>query len=367
MSQARSASSIELEIQALLLHYGQPDLAADALLKKYENEKLTLTEFEALANFFLQSGFAATLTDFILKKLDQPQNVPWGHFVETLFQSTVAIEPEIKQAMIEGAESQRQLSHLSRSHQLDHFEEEIPRQRLLRRQSFKEHFHKLHEEYFQQLDVLRSQQLHQDEEKLLHKMMALFPNDLRVEKSVKDLRERRAMDFISKQVPKEQREPAVYYHEPRDPQVQLMLDQIENIMMELLSKEDEGSFSLAVDFAVSQLMWDNEDGAIHMLDQVLERLQKNTIQNTVSTDWLRAEILLRGRKFVSLLDHLTWLETAYSNDPETVFSVQYLRAQALWGLNQKFTAIEIIEGLLQARPDYRTAHALLDAWKEDLV
>lgn len=366
MSQARSASSLELEIQALLIHYGQPDLAADALLKKYENEKLSLAEFESLAAFFLKSGFSATLTDFILKKLDSPQSVPWGHFVEALFQSSVAIEPEIKQALIEGSESQRQLSHLARSHQLDHFEEEIVRQRELRRKALKDQQQKIYDDYFQQLDVLKSQQLHQDEEKLLQKMAQLFPRDGGVEKAWRDLRERRAMDFISKQVPKDQRVPPVYYHEPRDPQVQLMLDQIEQVMGDLLAQESEDSFWLAVDFAVSQLMWDNEEGAIHLLDQVLERLQKSTLQNTVPTDWLRAEILLRGRKFVSLLDHLTWLETAYANDPETVFSVQYLRAQALWGLNQKFTAIEIIEGLLQARPDYRTAHALLDAWKEDL-
>lgn len=364
MSQARSASSLELEIQALLIHYGQPDLAADALLKKYETEKLSLAEFEALAAFFLKSGFSATLTDFILKKLDSPQNIPWGHFVEALFQASAAVEPEIKQALIEGAESQRQLSHLARSHQLDHFEEEIVRQRELRRKAYFDRQQKVYNDFFEQLDVLKSQQLHQDEEKLLQKMGQLFPNDLRVKESLRDLRERRAMDFISKQVPKDQRVPPIYYHEPRDPQVQLMLDQIEQVMSDLLKHED--SFGLAVDFAVSQLMWDNEEGAIHLLDQVLERLQKNTVQNTVSTDWLRAEILLRGRKFVSLLDHLTWLETAYANDPETVFSVQYLRAQALWGLNQKFTAIEIIEGLLQARPDYRTAHALLDAWKEDL-
>jgi hypothetical protein len=145
-----------------------------------------------------------------------------------------------------------------------------------------------------------------------------------------------------------------------------MLDQIEVAMRDLLKDPSEEAVALAVDFAVSQLMWDNEDGAIHLLDQVLERLKKNHSKETVPTDWLRAEILLRGRKFVSLLDHLTWLETAYADDPETVFSVQYLRAQALWGLNQKFVAIEIIEGLLQARPDYRTAHALLDQWKEEL-
>jgi hypothetical protein len=367
LSQLRSASSLELEIQALLIHYGQPDLAADALLKKYENEKLSAAEFEALATFFLKAGFAATLTDFILRKLDQPQSIPWGHFVEALFQSSAAIEPEIKQALIEGAESQRQLSHLARSRHLDHYEEEVPRQRLLRRQNFKEQYEKLSEDYFHQLEVLRSQQLYQDEEKLLQKMRQFFPQDSRLDKAVRELRERRALDFMSKQAPKDQRELPVFYHEPRDPEIQQMLDEVERGMNEILAEENENTFSLAVDFAVAQLMWENEESAIRLLDQVLARLQKSTSSNVVSTDWLRAEILLRGRKFVSLLDHLTWLESTYGNDPETVFSVQYLRAQALWGLNQKFTAIESIEGLLQARPDYRTAHALLDAWKEDLA
>lgn len=367
MSLVRSAASLESEIQALLVHHGQADLAADALLKKYENEKLTLPEFETFATFFLKAGFSASLINFILKKLDQPQSIPWGHFAEALFQAVVAIEPEIKQALIEGAESQNQLTHLARSHQLDHFEEELIKQRDVRRKSFTDKYQAIREEFFQQLDVLKSQQLYQDEEKLLQKMKTLFPGDAKVDRATKDLRERRAADFISKQTPKEQRVPPVYYHEPKDPETQIMLDQIEVAMRDLLKDPAEESISLAVDFAVSQLMWDNEDGAIHLLDQVLERLKKNHSKESVPTDWLRAEILLRGRKFVALLDHLTWLETAYANDPETVFSVQYLRAQALWGLNQKFTAIEIIEGLLQARPDYRTAHALLDQWKEELA
>jgi hypothetical protein len=357
---------LELEIQALLAHHQQADLAADALLKKYENEKLSPAEFETLAAFFLKAGFSASLIHFILKKLEQPQSIPWGHFAEALFQAVVAIEPEIKQALIEGAESQNQLTHLARSHQLDHFEEELTHQRELRRKSFKEKHLALQDELFHQLDVLKSQQLYHDEEKLLERMTILFPNETRVQKAIRDLRERRAADFISKQTPKEQRIPPVYYHEPKDPETQAMLDQIEASMRLLLKDSSEESLALAVDFAVSQLMWDNEDGAIHLLDQVLERLKQNHSRESVPTDWLRAEILLRGRKFVSLLDHLTWLETVYAADPETVFSVQYLRAQALWGLNQKFTAIEIIEGLLQARPDYRAAHALLDQWKEEM-
>lgn len=355
MSQLRSASTIEIEIQALLSHFGQSDLAADALLKKYSNEKLNLAAFEALATFLLHCGFYATLTDFVVQKLSSSQQViPWGHFAEALFLSSAAVDADIKTAVVEGAEEQLLLSHLSRTHNLDHFEEELVRQRQLRRQSFIEKQDLVKKDLLNQLEVMRSQGLFQDEERVLEKLSKLFPDDPEIIQNAKTLKEKLALDFITKKPPQPRHKPLIFFHEPKDPKSVEILTNIEKAMDTVLKNNPQ----LASDFAVAQLQWDNEDAAFRLT-------QKS--DSTRELDWLKAEILLQARLFVQLLDHLTWLETAYADDPETVFSIQYLRAQALWGLNQKDTAIEILEGLIQTRPEYRAAHSLLDEWKEDLL
>lgn len=347
---------MELEIQSLLRHFGQADLAADALIKKYENEKLNLAEFEALSTFLLHAGFCATLTDLIVRKLDDKSIIPWGHFAEALCLSSDQIETEIKAAMVEGAEESHLLSHLARSHSLDHFEEELVRQRSLRLESFVEKNKLQKQELFQQLDLLRSQNLHQEEEKLLSRMTKLFPHDPAIPEAQRALKQKAALEYVAKKTPVSNHKPVIYYHEKRNPEDQLILDQIEEAMQREIN--NSANPDQAQDFAIAHFIFENWEATRRLL---------STTEPFLSADWLKAEALLESRHFVDLLNHLNWIEMAYSEDAEITFAVLYMKAQALWGLEQKFIAIEIMESLVQVRPQYRAAHALLDEWKERAI
>lgn len=358
MSHLRSSNTLELEIQTLLKHHIELDLTADALIKKYEHEKLSLAEFETIATFLLHCGFCATLTDMIVRKLGDQSKIPWGHFVEALFLSSALIEPEVKKAMIEGAEEDRALSQLARSRHLDHFEEEVSRQRDLRRKAFSERYSLRRQDLLQELEVMRSQGLHVEEDKLIERMSRLFPGDNEILKLRTALKERLALDFIAKR-PRPKHQVFIPIHEPKDAETQATLDQIEKSMIEVLEKDPSLKSWLPNDFALAMILWENFEAALRLLDLNQE--------NHFETDWLRAEALLGGHRFAELLNHLTFLETAYAEDPDNIYAVHYLRAQALWGLNQRMTAIEILEGMLVARPQYRSASALLDQWKDDFL
>jgi tetratricopeptide (TPR) repeat protein len=81
-------------------------------------------------------------------------------------------------------------------------------------------------------------------------------------------------------------------------------------------------------------------------------------------DWLRAELLVHARRFVEGLEHLKHLEVRYVDDPETSFAVSYLKAQCLQELGQKDAALEILKSIVRVRPNYRSAHALIQEWTE---
>lgn len=358
MSQLRSPSSLELEIQILLRHYGGLDMAADALIKKYENENLSLAEFETIANFLLSCGFCATLSDLIARKLDDKSKIPWGHFTEALFTASAAIDPTIKQALLDGAQEEHALSHLARSHHLDHFDENLHLQRDIRRKSFKEHSHLQKQELLQDLNVLKSQGLFAEEEKVLESLSKLFPGDPEIKTLRAALNERLALDFVAKR-PRPRHQVFVPHYEPMDRQALALLKQIEVSMVATLKQEPELKSWLANDFALAMLLWENFEASLRILDLCPA--------GDTTTDWLRAEVLLQARRFAEVLHHVTYLENAYAEDPDTIYAIQYLRAQALWGLNQRMTAIEILEGLVQVRPQYRSASALLDEWKEDFL
>lgn len=356
MSKHRSSTSIELEIQVLLKHYGEADLAADALIKKYEKQKLSLSEFETISSFLLHARFYGTLTHFILRKLDDPSKIPWGHFLEALSRTVPAIDTNLQQALIEGAEEDRALTHLARSHALDRENPELPRQRTLRRSAFQERHRMKRQEILQELEVLKSQGLYSDEEKALTKLSQLFPEDTEVLTLKTALRERLALDIIAKR-PSSQATTYIPAREEKDPETTAILKKIENSMHNFLDQEKKDKESMARNFAIAHMLWENEDAAVSFLDRIQNQ--------TPADDWLRAELLLRGRRFLELLDLLVNLQQKYATDPEVVFSSNYLKAQALWGLNQRSQAIEILEGLMQARPQYRSAHALLDEWREE--
>ena len=353
MFQAQPASALEAEIQALLSHFRSADLAADALMKKYEEQKLSLTEFECLATFFLYCGFYASLTDFIVKKLKDGSRIPWGHFLEALFLSSKCIPAEISEALFQGAHEDKGLPHLSKSLFLDESRPELIQERLAYRKSLIHRANQRREDLIREVEILRSQRLHQEEEKVIETLLCIYPEDPELLLLKSDLRKRLADEFFSRRPKNAETKIAIPLFESWTPEEESELKKIESSMTGALAENP----SLAYDFALAQLVWENHDAALRFLEMASDSPEK---------DWLKAEALFRGRRFVELLEELVQLEHKYTHDTETIFAVSYLRAQALWGLQQKYQAIEILEGLVETRPGYRAAMTLLKDWKEDL-
>ncbi len=355
LAQARSAATIEIEIQNLLNHHQSPELVADHLIKKYESKKLKIDEFEAIATFLMHGGFHASLVDLVSRKLEDGSLIPWGHFAEALFLSAQKDIPlKVKDAIFQGAEETLALPRLARTYFMDDFRPELEIQRGLRKRELTEKAKRRRQELLEQLAVMRSQNLFQEEDKLIQTLMRIHPGDMEIYQLRVDLRERMAQDYINKRSSRPRKEIFFPVFEPIDDETMKLLNAIEESMIEALV----GAQFLAPDFAIAHMIWDNHEAALRLIDQAPESAVK---------DWTKAEILLRSRRFLELLDELVVLEAKYESDPETVFAAHYLRAQALWGLEQKKLAIEILEGMVEARPHYRAAHSLLTEWKEDFL
>lgn len=67
-----------------------------------------------------------------------------------------------------------------------------------------------------------------------------------------------------------------------------------------------------------------------------------------STDWLRCELMLESKRHIEALEALNRMEIKYIADPESTFAVSYLRAQALFGLGQHGSALEIMQSIVGA-------------------
>lgn len=347
MSSKELSHQIEIEISQQLSMGLNFEQVAATLVEKYKNKRLTLLEFETLANFFLASGQVVVFNDFVGRKLKASQPIPWGHFCESLFLSSSMIGPRLKQALIDASESQVSLNHLARSQKLDHFDDLLPQQREKRRLAFLELYEVRKKDFLQELEILHAQQLYKEEAELIDKLLRMYPGDPEILKRGQKAKEKQALDILQSRPPQSQKPPLIPQYEIRSQEELSILKAIVESMKEALKTHPQ----MKLDFSMAHFMWEDYENTLELLPQEEPVL------------WLKAEALLRARKFVELLDLMSQVGGKMQEDPDVAYSVLYYNAQAYWGMNQKQKALDMMEALVHSKPDYRSAEAILAEWK----
>lgn len=347
---------LELEIQSLLILHGSAATAASTLIKKYESQSLTLHQIELISIFCLHAGLPAMLLELITKQIAIGSEIPWGHVAEALALSLDKLPTSLSDAVLEGAREQGMTWHLARSRAFDEADATLPKERGKRRRALQEEIQQIKRDLLLQVDMFRSQELEAEEGRTLEKLMHMFPRDPQIREQYMEYRARKALMLLEAKS-SQPREPNFQDLEPAaDPETAKGLGIIADAMMGIWGASDNES-QLGYDFAVAHWMWENPEGSLRFLpyDTYLE-----------PAVWMRAESLLRTRRFIELLAELVEIEKAWAANPDTTFGVAYLRAQALWGLGRKFEAIEILEGIATVNPGFRSSEALLAVWKRSV-
>ncbi|MBO9667778.1 MAG: hypothetical protein J7501_13320 [Bdellovibrio sp.] len=342
---------VELEIQNLLNETSDLDDVATRLISSLESspDQFTLDNLNSLARFLNQTGRHLQLVEFILKHIENESfHVPWPYFLEALGHASLDLDEKTVRALIEGIEESNDESEAARSAGLDLYIPQLKEWRSNRKYRIHKDFLSNKKNLLDQLITLRTQQLYEKEKALLKRLQKLYPGDSDVAKEVSDHRQRYALDILAKRSPKARKIQTDDLN-AKDPEVEKALEALLKSLLEHASEDSE----MAFEFAIVAIMLDGYETALEILQ---------FCEPSESLLWLRLEVLLQCRRFIEVLNELAQVEVLLAHQPETFFATAYLRAQALWGLGQKHTAIEVIEGLLAARPHYRAASALLNIW-----
>ncbi|UXR63133.1 hypothetical protein EZJ49_08595 [Bdellovibrio bacteriovorus] len=344
---------VELEIQSLLRQSEDLTEVATQLISSIESspDHFTLDNINALSRFLIQSRNEHLLIDFVLRHIENESfPIPWPYFLEALSFFSDKLEEKSVRALTDGIEEDNAQAEASRSLALRQTLQTLGEWRSNRK-------YKLHKDYLnnkrsllEQLITLRTQQLYEQEKSLLQRLQKLYPGDSDIRREVNEHKQRYALEILSRRTPRS-RKVSINTEEysPRDPEVEQALQ----VLMQSMHEHAEQHPDMAFDFAVAAYMLESFEDALSLL---------SFSEETESLIWFRLEVLLKCRRFVELLTDLAKVEIFFAHDPETFFATAYLRAQAMWGLGQKHTAIEVLEGLLAARPHYRAASALLSIW-----
>lgn len=349
------ASSFELKIQKLLTQKQPLEKTVEQLLADLDWSQLNDIEMKSACSFMLAAGAPAKLTAALSENISKLSRFPWPYFMEALLRSQSNLPQKLEEAILAGAEEQGLLMELARLPDLDQARPNLKNLRLQRKKEIMQKQYEHRTELFQQLDFFKSQNLWDQAEGQLTKIKKYFPQDPDIQDEQNLITEHQALNLLNRKPKRSRRQmnrPTAF--------TAVETQILEAVATSQLSFQDSSEKSiesdLPIDFAVSHLMWENFDQALEFLE---------TLESSPSRDWLKAELLLFGRRHVDLLEHLRELELQYAHDSETIFACTFLRAQALWGLGQKFQAQEMLKSLLQYKHDYRTAASLLNEWQED--
>ncbi len=343
------SADLELEIRNLLLGKTSAREILDSLIiRLYDNQVSTESRREILA-FAWNAGLYQQALEYFPELLRKRAVIPWAWFAELMAKAKMPATAEFCESLLKGARRQEQAADLTLSRSWDHKIPLLNEWRVDAEKTRNENLKLQRQLLFDKLAFYRNEQLAEEERRLLQLLKKMFPADPELHQHESEFVERWARHVIASHASDSDawdRDTELQW----GPEVLLavapMIDELKVIV--------ERRPDLAYEVAVALLTMDLEAQAEGFIPR----------ENAESaSDWLKAEILLRSRRFVDCLDHITQLETRYGGDPETAFSITYIRAQAFFALGQTGRAIELLQTLVNIRPHYRSASSLLKQWQ----
>lgn len=343
-------TSFEAEISSLLQSQGDAEKVADELLSRLSRNLLTDAEARDAYQFLLAAGFLPRIFKAVEGAIDRTAIVPWAQFSDAIGLANIRPDEFEAQAIYDAAESQQALDDLVRSVALDEYHagfkdhrgkvaEARARETNERRQSLKD-----------KLAYMRAHRLFEQEAQVLDELQALFPDESDIKSAREALEIRWAREVIANSVASSDPTADLQFRvDSLTPELAAM----KNLLTQRARELAEGEPRLAYDLAASLHMMDFNNEALQILAYA---------RGSKAADWLRLELMVRSRQFVSALDEAAKLEAAYADDPDAAFAAAYARARALHGLGQSAQAIELLRSLLRIRPHYKSAQSLLTEW-----
>jgi len=333
-----------------LLQWSHPEKVAQILSIRLAKQNLTPEEDKTIFNFLLQSGYRHSILQLLQQRIQHSLFVPWCVLVETLAQNKVPPSRDLMDAIFTGALEQQGLEDLIQSHSWDDYDGRF--------QPLREELQeRLHEDLNHKKDILKEKlsfltnhRMIEEEEKVLQLLLRMFPEDSEIQVHSLEFQERWTRNVLARQSQtshslKSLINTPVNWSEKELALLNLWLHEAKNIA----NNRPEQAYCLCLFFYFLEAYAQ----AFTVLQLAPDSPQK---------DWLILELLIHCRRFLECLAAIDQVELAYAHNPESTFGASYMRAQALHGLGQTAQAVEILQGIVNIRPNYRSAKTLIHEW-----
>lgn len=348
------SESFERVIRDLLLMEKDPVRVGERLLKRLHDDDIRRVPKKVFLNYLTHAGFYEEAHQVFFHLFKMKQSVPWSEFLNFLNKSGFKPNKGFIDKVLAAQRSTHPKDRLNHFIAWEKYDERLQELRENYYQETLKEQKAQKEELFEKLEYFRTNRMTNEEKKILDLLEKTYPKDEKIKSLKKDFQLRWAHEVIANktrfQVEKElgnKKNAYLLNEEERN-----FADEFTESLKIVIQDVPETAYDLTIGLCF-----------LEYFQKAIELLEFS--EEGPSKDWLRLDLLHKAKRFIECLDYIVSVENKYSDDPESTFAGTYLRAQVLFGLGQKNTAIELMKSIVEIRPSYRAAHSLLMEWHSD--
>ena len=340
----------ERELKNFLRGRPPANLMIATVLGKVLDPASTWEERRPYWHYLMATGRASTVAAALAEGLKLKIRIPFDLLIEVAAEAGLKPKDLVVQALTKGLRKQHAQEEVLGARAWDAFE---PKLAEMRARLF-EHRRELQREYkdglLEKFEFLENQRMYDQAGRVLRRMLELYPEEPKYRTLKARFQEERAREVLTGRRIRAREKFERTETLPSTSDQEMLKCFLEEGVKVVMDKRDVAP-------ALSVALWflDDYAGAGEAL---------RWAEPSAAVDWMRAEVLFAGRRFLECLDLVGTLEIKYVNDPETTFAVSYLRAQCLRELGQPGPALETLQSIVRIRPNYRSATQLIHEWQE---
>ena len=206
-------------------------------------------------------------------------------------------------------------------------------------------------ELLEQLAFVQAQELIQEEEEIISKLLIINSENDEYEKLKEELEEKKALFTIQEQKKQIKKIDNLNNYKLKSNLNDIKEDWLDTVFY-IAKKNKNKTKNLALFLYFSNC----PSHAIELLETHIAK---------VSDYWFYLDWCLETQQYTKGLELINQLSSNAGNEMASLLPLIYIKAQILYALGQKSSAIEYLQAIFQFKPDYKSAEYLLNKWSQN--
>lgn len=310
---------------------------------------LSSDEKKLIYRFLFNSKQWKTYLFLVEREILQTRDIDWPTLTQILHELKLIKSEDQVQSYMQLAKSEGKLNEFIKNYSLDKYWKKIRNYRKDLIEQKNNQRQKLKSELMQEYQFAKTQRLLNKQKDLLEQLNRNFPDDYDIQREVSEINLERAKRVIEKK--------ELSSRSTRDfalKHFNIISDEEKDIVADIKKQFNSISNQKPKDlenYILFMLMIEENKSVLELVTKNYEKL----------SPWFALDVLLQSNQFLEVINFCEQLREK-TQDPETIFTLKYNKALALWNLKKKDAAIEIMKELVSVRPDFRSSSNLLIEW-----